>query len=533
MPGQVLDARRRVRDGDARGEVRADPRRHRDLPAPRLARHLRVHGGEARGGEEAQQEEEKGARAEEPLLERGVVAGEKARGGAEAHGGQGEQARERPHEVPVEVDSHEDVRPDEREDQRDEGEPRAQRKAERRGRPHRGEQDEEEGEGGEEERRLPLGEADRHLRGIQAEQQAAHHVHPVLGGRGEGLDGAVAREEGLLADRRLEPLSGDQSLERQHQQGRAQWRPGEQPLAARQGTAPQAGRAEHEGDGQPLRAREGHERSRRGEADRARAAPPREPPVEEQQREEEEERDVRAVQVTPDDGAGEGDETAGQEALSRSREAGRHPRGQGDGREVERGAQEDGKGHEALAARPRRVGEREERRVEEARGTGRRSLARVVAEGVALGHRLRVLRDDVEVAHLRHEMAARRPQEEAEEARDDGQADEERRAHGVDLSSRLDSREGGPQDAREACPLPTGPCSCGRRPSRRRPSCWGWSWAASPTSASTGCLGTRSPPRGRSPRRSTCGGRSSPSSTRRRTAPAAVSRSVPGTTCRS
>ena len=407
------------------GRLRADPLRHRDLPAPGLARHLRVDGGEARGGEEPQEEEERGPRAEEPPLERRVVAGEEARGDAEAHRGQGEEAGERPHEVPVEVDSHEDVRPGHREHQGDEAEPGAQRDAQRGGRPHRGEQDEDERQRGEEEGRLPLGEADRHLRGVEAEEQAAQDVDPVLGRRGQGLDGAVVGQERFLPDRGLEPGAGDQALQRDDQQRRREGHPGQQPLAPRQGAAAEAGRAEDEGDRQALRAREGHERPRRGEARGGRAVPEGEPPVEEEEGQEEEERDVGAVEIAPDDGPREGDEAAGEEPLACSRQAPGHPRGEGDRREVEASTQEDGEGHEAFAAGARRVGEREDRGVKEARGARGGSLARVVPEGVALGHGLRVLRDDVEVAHLGHEVAAGRPQEEAQEARDDRQPDEE------------------------------------------------------------------------------------------------------------
>jgi len=69
VAGQVLEARRHVRDRGARGEVRPDPRRHGDLAPPGRPGHLAVDGGEPRGGEEAEHEEERGPGPEEPPLE--------------------------------------------------------------------------------------------------------------------------------------------------------------------------------------------------------------------------------------------------------------------------------------------------------------------------------------------------------------------------------------------------------------------------------------------------------------------------------
>ena len=411
-------------------QVRADEVRHRDLAPPRLARHLGVDRGEARRREQPQEKEQACARAEEAALEARVVARGEARRYAQPGGGEREEAGKGPHQVAVEVDAHEDVGSGQREDERDEPEPRADGGAEAGGRPHRDEQHEHEGEGREEEGGLSLREADRHLGGVEAEEEAAQHVDAVLRGGGERLDRAVVGQERLLADGGLQPGAGQQALQRQHQEARADRQPRQQSLAARRGGAAEAGRAEDHRHREALGAREGDERARGGEGGGAAAARVREPAVEQEEREEEEESDVGAVEVAPDDGPAEGDEGAGEPPLPRSREALGHPGREGDRREEERGAEEDGERDEPLAPRPGRVGEGEDRGVEEARGPRGRCLARVVAEGVALGHRLRVLRDHVEVADLRHEVAARRPQEQAEEGGGDGQPEEERAHRG-------------------------------------------------------------------------------------------------------
>ena len=303
---------------------------------------------------------------------------------------------------------------------------------------HRHEQDEDEAERREEEGRLPLREADGHLGGVEAEEQPAQHVDTVLGGDGDRLDGAVVGQQRLLADRRREPGTGERALEGQDEEPRGHGQPGQQPLAARRGGrgAAQARGTQDQGHGQALGARQRHERPRHGEAGGAPAAPP----------------GRASGRAAAGRGRGTGRCPSRRGIPRRPVRRGRRGRRRGAPRARRRGAwprapRGGSRRGRAPSRRERRrrsspsprapsgVGEGQDRGVEEARGARGRRLAGVVLEGVALGHRLRVLRDHVEVAHLGHEVAAGRPQQEAEEGRGDGQPEQEEGAHGPMLAA--------------------------------------------------------------------------------------------------
>ena len=202
VAGEVLDARRRVGDRDSGRQARPDEARHRDLAPPHPARGLRVDGGEARGRQRAEDDEEPRRAAEERALEPRVRAREPPRRHAEPGGREGEEARERPDQVAVEVHAGVDVRAGRREGEKDGGEPGRSGRAHRRGRGRGREQDEGEAERREREGRLAGPEADRRFRRVEPQQQAAQHVDAVLRADREALDGAVARRERLAGDRR-------------------------------------------------------------------------------------------------------------------------------------------------------------------------------------------------------------------------------------------------------------------------------------------------------------------------------------------
>ena len=276
--------------------------------------------------------------------------------------------------------------------------------------------------------RLPR-EADRHIGRIEAQQQPAHDVDAVPRGHGERLDRPVVGQERLLRDRGLEPGPRDHALQREDTQPHGDRGKGPEPVALLPPREGQARERQPEREREPLRPREREQRTRHDEAARRAAGREREPALEQQECEEQEERDVRAVEIAPDHGARERDEGA----------ASRPSRGP-----ARRAPMRTASGSEAGRAR-RPAGSRTRRAPRPERRRRARAPARPCGAGswppwsaprpgcsgrVALGHRPRVLRDDVEVAHLRDEVAAGGPQHEADEERGREQPDQEERAHG-------------------------------------------------------------------------------------------------------
>ena len=154
---------------------------------------------------------------------------------------------------------------------------------------------------------------------------------------------------------------------------------------------------------------QGEERTRGHEPARRPVAPERQPPLEEPEGEKHGEGHVGAVEKSPDDRPPQRHEARRRGTPSRGPPR-RRPIRPAMTMEAGRGsrAEDDGEGDEPLPARPQRVGEGEDRRVEHAGGARGGRLARVVLEGVALGHRLRVLADHVEVDDLGDEVGIRR-----------------------------------------------------------------------------------------------------------------------------
>ena len=209
---------------------------------------------------------------------------------------------------------------------------------------------------------MPLREADRHLGGVEAEEQAAQRRPPRTSRRGRASP--PGRSSAAATSRRPRSRATSPSATRwsaEHEEARGHGQPGEQALAARRGGrapagSPRRGRGRSAGPpGEPGPRASPATREARG----ARAARPGEPAVEEQEGEEEEERDVGAVEVAPDDGPAEGDEGAGEEPLARPREA--------RGRRARRAGSTRGRARRRAGPRRRRAPRRGRRR----RGRGR------------------------------------------------------------------------------------------------------------------------------------------------------------------
>jgi hypothetical protein len=197
------------------------------------------------------------------------------------------------------------------------------------------------------------------------------------------------------------------------------------------------GQAQRDRHQQPFRPRQGDQAGgghRPGEPPRG---PRRLHALEEPQAEEHEQRDVRSVEKTPDHRTAQRHERGRQQPLALSGERPADADRKHDGPHVQPDAGDDGEGDQPFAARPGRMSQGQPGRVQQAGGAGGRGLAGVVLEGVPLGQRPRVLAYDVEVDHLRHEVAIGRRQHESDEQTADGQrADRQGRR-------RLDAR---PQD---------------------------------------------------------------------------------------